>query len=333
MPTGQLKKGLVLTKHFAERLLAAIEEKQTPMVVGLDPIYAQLPKQIREIAAGSKSGLPENAAALNEFCQVVIDIAAQHVPAVKLQMAYFELCGPAGLEAYHRVADYARQQGLVVIGDIKRADIGSTSEALASAYLDEVIIKDDQGEEKAVSVDAVTINPYFGSDGVRPFVDRALANGQGIFVVIRSSNPSAKEIQDIADAEGRRVFERLAMLCNDWANWPGCVGESGYSLVGAVVGATYPKEAELLRQMMPNSLFLVPGYGVQGATADDCAAAFHDDGWGALVTSSRGIIYAWTRPGYEQYGEEAWEEAVEAAVLAMKVDIAQALGRKVAASS
>jgi len=320
-----------LARHFAERLLAAIEEKQTPIVVGLDPVYTQLPKQIREIAAHSKSGLPEHAAAVNEFCQVVIDIVAPHVPAVKLQMAYFELCGPSGLEAYHRVADYAREQGLLVIGDIKRADIGSTSEALASAYLDEVYITDEAGQEKAVSVDAVTVNPWFGIDGVKPFIQKAKADGQGVFVIIRSSNPSAGEIQDIADADGRRVFEHLAMLCNEWANLPDCVGESGYSLVGAVVGATYPAEAELLRQVMPNSLFLVPGYGAQGASAEDCAAAFHEDGWGAIVTSSRGIIYAWTRPGYEQFGEEAWEEAVEAATLAMKVDIAQALARKVGA--
>jgi orotidine-5'-phosphate decarboxylase len=246
-------------------------------------------------------------------------------------MAYFELCGPAGLEAYHRVADYAREQDLIVIGDIKRADIGSTSETLASAYLDEVYVTDESGEEKAVSVDAVTVNPYFGTDGVKPFIQKARENGQGVFVVVRSSNPSAGEIQDIADAEGRRVFERLAMLANEWANLPDCVGESGYSLVGAVVGATYPAEAELMRQVMPNSMFLVPGYGAQGASADDCAAAFHDDGWGAIVNSSRGIIYAWTRPGYEQFGEDNWEEAVEAAVLAMKVDLAQALARKVGA--
>lgn len=322
-----------MSKHFAEQLLTAIEEKQTPIAVGLDPVYAQLPTQIREIASHAKGGLSENAAAVNEFCQVVVDIAAPHVPAVKLQMAYFDLLGPAGIEAYYRVADYAHEKGLIVIGDIKRADIGSTSEALASAFLDEALVAGDDGEEKAAMVDAVTVNPYFGSDGVKPFVEKAVANGQGVFVIIRSSNPSAKEIQDIADAEGRRVFERVAMLCNDWANWPGCVGESGYSLVGAVVGATYPKEAELLRRVMPNSIFLVPGYGVQGATADDCAAAFHEDGWGALVTSSRGIIYAWTRPGYEQYGEESWEEAVEAAVLAMKVDLAQALSRKVSAAS
>jgi len=203
-----------LAKHFAERLLSAIEEKETPVCVGLDPIYTQLPKQVREIAAHSKSGLPEHAAAINEFCQIVIDIVAPHVPVVKLQMAYFELCGPAGLEAYYRVADYAREKGLLVIGDIKRADIGSTSEALASAFLDEAYFSDGKGGEKAASVDAVTVNPFFGTDGVKPFIEKAQANGQGVFVVVRSSNPSAKEIQDLADADGRRVFEHLAMLCN-----------------------------------------------------------------------------------------------------------------------
>ncbi len=322
-----------MAKHFTERLLNAIEEKQAPIVVGLDPIYTQIPKQIREIAAHSGTGLEEHAAAINEFCQVVVDIVAPHVPAVKLQMAYFELFGPDGLRAYHRVADYARQQGLIVIGDIKRADIGSTSDALASAYLDEVYVKDDSGEERAVSVDAVTVNPYFGSDGVKPFIEKARQNGQGVFVVVRSSNPSGKEIQDIADADGRRVFERVAELCNDWANLPGVVGESGYSLVGAVVGATYPSEAEQLRQMMPNSIFLVPGYGAQGASADDAVASFHNDGWGAIINSSRGITYAWERPGYEAFNEDNWEDAVEAAVMAMKIDLAQALSRKVAAGA
>lgn len=322
-----------MAKHFAERLLGAIEEKQTPAVVGLDPVYTQLPKQIREIAAHSKSGLPEHAAAVNEFCQVVIDIVASHVPAVKLQMAYFEMCGPAGLEAYHRVVDYARGQGLIVIGDIKRADIGPTSEALASAYLDEVYIPDGSGGEKAVSIDAVTINPYFGTDGVKPFVEKARDNGQGVFVIVRSSNPSAKEIQDVTDAEGRRVFEHVAWHCNEWANLPGCVGDSGYSLVGAVVGATYPDEAQVLRQMMPNSLFLVPGYGAQGGTGEGCVAAFHDDGWGAIVNSSRGIIYAWTRPGYEEFSEDNWEDAVEAAVLSMKYDLSEALAKKVATAT
>lgn len=322
-----------MAKHFAERLLGAIEEKQTPAMVGLDPVYTSLPKQIREIAAHSKSGLPEHAAAVNEFCQVVIDIVAPHVPAVKLQMAYFELCGPAGVEAYHRVVDYAKNQGLIVIGDIKRADIGSTSEALASAYLDEVYIPDGSGGERAVSVDAITVNPYFGTDGVKPFIDKARDNGQGVFVVVRSSNPSAREIQDLADAEGRRVFQHVAMKVNEWANFPGCVGDSGYSLVGAVVGATYPDEARMLRQVMPNSLFLVPGYGAQGATGEDSVAAFHDDGWGAVVNSSRGIIYAWTRPGYEAYSEDTWEEAVEAAILSMKFDLAEALAKRVATAS
>ena len=137
----------------------------------------------------------------------------------------------------------------------------------------------------------------------------------------------------LADAEGRRVFERVAELCNDWANLPGTVGESGYSLVGAVVGATYPQEAEQLRQMMPNSIFLVPGYGAQGATADNAVSAFHNDGWGAIINSSRGITYAWERPGFESYSEDTWEDAVEAAVMAMKVDLAQALSRKVAAAA
>ena len=318
-----------MAKHFADRMLDAIEAKQAPLCVGLDPMYERLPKQIREIASSNPAGLGEQAAAAREFCQSVIDIVAGQVPCVKLQSAYFERCGPTGMRAYFEVADYAHEQGLLVIGDVKRADIGSTAEAYAVAHLEEVFIGEGK-DERAVTLDAATVNPYFGKDGVQPFIETAKAGGQGVFVVVRTTNPSAKDFQDFKDAEGRHVFERIAERVNDWANQEGCLGDCGYSLVGAVAAATYPEDTKLLRALMPNSLFLVPGVGAQGGSVDDATLAFHDDGWGALVTVSRSVIYAWERPEYQHLGEVNWEEAIEVAAVDMKAALAEALARRAA---
>jgi orotidine-5'-phosphate decarboxylase len=180
-------------------------------------------------------------------------------------------------------------------------------------------------------VDAVTVNPYFGTDGVQPFVNLAKEAGQGVFVVTRTSNPSAKEFQDFKDTDGLRLFERVAERVNDWANQAGCVGDSGYSLVGAVVAATYPQDTARLRAMMPNSLLLVPGVGAQGGSIEDATQAFHEDGWGGLVTVSRSVIYAWERPEYKHIGEVNWEEAIEVAVVEIKAALAEALARRAAA--
>jgi len=318
-----------VAKHFADRMLDAIEAKQAPLCVGLDPMYERLPKQIREIASSNRAGLGEQAAAAREFCQSVIDIVAGQVPCVKLQSAYFERCGPTGVRAYFEVADYAHEQGLLVIGDVKRADIGSTAEAYAVAHLEEVFIGEGK-DERAVTLDAATVNPYFGKDGVQPFIETAKTGGQGVFVVVRTTNPSAKDFQDFKDAEGRRAFERIAERVNDWANQEGCLGDCGYSLVGAVAAATYPEDTKLLRALMPNSLFLVPGVGAQGGSVDDATLAFHDDGWGALVTVSRSVIYAWERPEYQHLGEVNWEEAIEVAAVDMKAALAEALARRAA---
>jgi len=319
-----------VSQHFADRLLDAIEAKQAPVCVGLDPMYERLPKQIREIASKSPGLLSEQAAAAKEFCQSVIDIVASQVPCVKLQSACFERCGPFGMRAYFDVVDYAHENGLIVVGDVKRADIGSTAEAYADAHLEEVFLGEGK-DEHTVTVDAVTVNPYFGLDGVQPFIDVAKRGGQGVFVVVRTSNPTATEFQDFRDADGRRLFERVAEKVNDWANQAGCVGDSGYSLVGAVVPATYPDDTRLLRDLMPNSLLLVPGVGVQGGTMADACQAFHDDGWGALVTVSRSIIYAWEQPQYEHLGEVDWENAIEVAVIDTKAALAEALARRAAA--
>ncbi len=319
-----------MATHFADRMLEAIETKQAPLCVGLDPMYERLPKQIREIASSNRGALGEQAAGAREFCQSVIDIVSDHVPCVKLQSAYFERCGITGMQAYFEVADYAQECGLLVIGDVKRADIGSTAEAYADAHLEEVYVGQGK-DERAVTLDAVTVNPYFGIDGVQPFIERAKEAGQGVFVVVRTTNPSATDFQDFKDSDGLRVFEHVAERVNDWANQAGCVGDSGYSLVGAVAPATYPDDTQKLRDLMPNSLLLVPGVGAQGATIEDATRAFHDDGWGALVTVSRSVIYAWDQPDYEDVGQVNWEEAIEVAVAEIKAQLAEALARRVSA--
>jgi len=320
-----------VAKHFADRMLEAIEAKQAPLCIGLDPMYERMPRQIREIAAKSRGALGEQAAAAKEFCESVIEIVADQVPCVKIQSACFERCGPTGARAYLEVVEAAHEKGLVVIGDVKRGDIGSTAEAYATAHLEEAFLSEGE-DERPVAVDAVTVNPYFGADSVQPFIEVAKQGGQGVFVVVRTTNPSAHDFQDFVDAEGRRVFERVAEKVNDWANQAGCVGDSGYSLVAAVVAATYPADTKLLRDLMPNSLLLVPGVGAQGGTLADAALAFHEDGWGGLVTVSRSVIYAWERPEYQHLGEVNWEDAIEVAMMDTKAALAEALARRATAT-
>jgi orotidine-5'-phosphate decarboxylase len=299
--------------QFADRLLAAIERKGSPVCVGIDPD----PKRMPEVFRCSDSGDPaEQREKVRRFCLDVLDVVAPHVPAVKPQIAYFEqLPGPepfSGLAVYAEVVQAARALGLIVIGDAKRGDIGSTAQAYASAHL---AAKD--------AADAVTVNGYFGAEGLAPFVDTAKRTGRGLFVLVRTSNPSAKDIQDFADAQGRPFYEHLAGHVARLGDGDGLLGECGYSCVGAVVGATYPQEARRLRTIMPKQLFLVPGYGAQGATAADCAAAFKPDGTGAIVNASRSVLYAHTR-----YPEPDWKQAVEKAARQFAADIAKAVGPK-----
>jgi orotidine-5'-phosphate decarboxylase len=294
-------------EHFADRLLAAIEKKDAPVCVGVDPRPDMLPE-----AFGG--GIE----ALRRWCGEVLEIVAPYAAAVKPQIAYFEAWGGgepfAGLAVYAEVVRLARRLGLLVIGDAKRNDIGSTAEAYAAAHL-----------TGPAAVDAVTVNGYLGADGIRPFVDVARETGRGLFVLARTSNPSAAAIQDFADAGGKTLYEHMAGQIAELGAAEELVGASGYSCVGAVVGATYPAEARRLREIMPRQIFLVPGYGAQGATAADCAAAFHADGSGAIVNAARSVIYAHRR---EEYKGLRWQQAVEQAVRKFASDIARAVGRR-----
>ena len=292
--------------HFADRLIEAIRRVGNPVLVGIDPRPQDLPPGFLERFPGGRAGV---AAALGVFGNAVVDVVAPRVPAVKFQAAYYEAYGPEGLAALHSTAAHARSRGLIVLIDGKRNDIGSTAEAYARAYL---------GPDPAWDADALTVNPYLGSDGITPFVAAATAAEKGIFVLVRTSNPSAGEFQDLM-ADGRPLYRHVAEHLARWAA-PGR-GATGYSLVGAVVGATYPAELAALRQALPGVLFLVPGYGAQGGTAADVATAFDASGLGAIVNNSRGLTFAYKRPELRARFGDDWQGAIDQAVSDMVADL------------
>lgn len=302
---------------FSQRLHQAIRRRGTPALVGLDPRLDQLPVAIVDAAEQRGGEAVEVAAsAFEEFCCRVVDVVAPLVPAVKPQAAFFEQWGPAGCAALARVIRHARRAGLVVICDAKRGDIGSTARAYAEAYL--------AGEDPAAAAwaaDALTVNPYLGRDALEPFVEVAAERDAGLYVLVRTSNPGAALFQDLVDDE-RPVYRHVAALVEEWS--AAAVDEDGFGSVGAVVGATYPEELAELRAAMPHVPLLVPGYGSQGGDAADVAAAFTSGGLGAVVNSSRGINFAYRREPYAgEFGEERWEEAIEAATRQMIVDLAE----------
>ncbi len=304
--------------HFADALLGAIEKKGTPLIVGIDPVYEQLPEAIRghkELNDGED--LEVSVDALLEFCTRLLKVVAPHVPAVKINSAFFEQYYAYGYEAFSAIVQEAAAHGLLVINDCKRADIGNTSERYAQATLADPRFA---GMEELAGPDAVTVAPYMGEDSVGPFIKLAGESGKGVFVLVRTSNPGAAAIQDALLADGTPVYQHVGRLVAQWG--AALIGQRGYSAVGAVVGATNPGQLEVLRGMMPQTLFLVPGYGAQGGSAADVAKAFKPDGTGAIINSSRGIIYAHKAPAYAGL---SWEKAVEAAVLAAKAEIAAAL--------
>ncbi|PLS24633.1 orotidine-5'-phosphate decarboxylase [Bifidobacterium imperatoris] len=287
-----------------DRLIEAINNVQNPSVVGLDPTEALVPPQVVASFADevrdsvdSPEELPaaQLAVAYFEFNRTIIDAVADIVPAVKPQIAMYEALGPAGVDVYTMTCEYAAQQGLYVLGDVKRGDIGSTAAAYAHHLNGVAAASADGTAFDPWHEDAVTVNPYLGTDGITPFVQAATEADKDIFVLVRTSNPSSSELQMLDLADGKKVYEHVADLVEGWG--AETIGEHGYSRVGAVVGATHPEEGRALRARMPHTFFLVPGYGAQGGTAQDVAGMFDADGSGALVNSSRGIIGAWKKSG------------------------------------
>jgi orotidine-5'-phosphate decarboxylase len=292
-------------KSFADRLIDAIQEKKSRVVVGLDPRLESLPEALQR---GVHRDIEKAGKALLDFNAALIDIVKPHAVAVKPQIAFYEKLGPYGVAAYFATCKHAKDNGLLVIGDVKRGDVPDTAKAYADAHF------------ISFPCDAITVNPFFGTDGMQPFLDGAKKHGAGIFVLVKTSNPKSGEIQDLP-VNGRPLYMTLADKVAEWGK--DLAGASGYSSVGAVVGATHPTQAAEIRKALPKAFFLVPGYGAQGATAADLKPSFNADGLGAVVNSSRGVIYAWEKEGYKGM---AWEKAVEKAVLDMKADINGALG-------
>lgn len=312
--------------HFADRLIQAIQTKGNPICVGLDPRLDHLPNFILDkVIRKYDKTLQAAAEAFFEFNCGIIDAVADLVPCVKPQIAFYEEYGIAGLWAFNETCRYAQEKGLIVIADVKRNDIGTTAQAYANAYLGEV---DVFGESiPGFDVDSVTVTPYLGYDGIKPFIDVSRDRGKGIFVLLKTSNPSSGDLQDQLLEEkvvtgfgvnGRMTnYQLMAHLIDSWGSNE--VGQSGYSFVGAVVGATYPKQAAELRKLLPQTLFLVPGYGAQGGGAEHVKPCFNDDGLGAIVNSSRGIIFAYRQDN--QFTPEGYTEAARAATLAMAKDL------------
>jgi orotidine-5'-phosphate decarboxylase len=295
-------------------LAAAVARLKSPVVVGLDPLWEQLPPGLRPRAADSWEAKAE---AERQFCGDVIDVVAALVPAVKVQSAFFEELGPPGMSAMGQVIGYAQAAGLLVIVDGKRNDIGSTAAAYARGYL-------GRGTS-AWCADALTVSPYLGDDSLSPFVDVARERGAGVFVLVKTSNPGGRMLQDVV-GDGRPLYRRVAEHVEQLATES--AGKYGYGCVGAVVGATYPEQLSELRATMPHTWFLVPGYGSQGGTAADVAAAFDARGLGAIINNSRGIIFAHERPEYAQrFGPARWQLGVEAATREMIDELRAAVER------
>ncbi len=306
------------------QLIEQIQKKNAPIVVGLDPMLSYIPTHILCQAFEAYGETLEGAAeAIWRFNQGIIDAVYDLIPAVKPQIAMYEQFGVPGIVAFDKTVKYCKEKGLVVIGDVKRGDIGSTSAAYAVAHLGKVEV----GTKKiaAFNEDFATVNPYLGSDGINPFLKVCKEENKGIFILAKTSNPSSGEFQDQCFEENHRpLYENVGMKIAEWGEQ--CMSERyPYSYIGAVVGATYPQMGKTLRKLMPRTYILVPGYGAQGGKGKDLAHFFNQDGLGAIVNSSRGIIAAYRSEQYAAYGEEHYEEASRQAVLDMKADLEQAI--------
>lgn len=298
------------------QLVSNIKKLEAPIVVGLDPMLNYVPEHIVNKAIEEKGETLEAAAeAIWQFNKGIVDATYDLIPAVKPQVAMYEQFGIPGLMAFEKTVNYCKEKGLVVIGDIKRGDIGSTSAAYAVGHLGQVQV----GSKKfrGFNEDFVTVNPYLGSDGVKPFIEVCKEENKGLFILVKTSNPSSGEFQDQKIGD-RCLYELVGEKVAEWgANHMG----DDYSYIGAVVGATYPEQAKILRQIMKKTYILVPGYGAQGGTAADLKPFFNEDGLGAIVNSSRGIIAAYKQDKYAQFGPENYADASRQAVLDMKADI------------
>lgn len=314
-----------MVKNSADQLLLKIREKKNPCIVGLDPRVDQIPEHLKADKKGYDNPFEAVRDTLIDFNRLLIDAIKDIVPAVKPQMAFFEQYGSAGVQAFEATVKYAKQNDLIVIEDAKRNDIGSTVRAYANGHLGEVTMLDNS-QRPSFNADFLTVSPFLGSDSLTPFIEVCKNFGKGLFVLVKTSNPSSGEIQDQVLANKASVSETLAAYLNEAGRI--LLGEQGYSSLGAVVGANYPEQASRLRKIMPQTIFLVPGYGAQGGTADEVTPCFNEDGYGAVVNSSRGIIFAYQKEPYQsKYSPEEFHLAAREAAIDMREDIVRALSR------
>ncbi|GHV47575.1 orotidine 5'-phosphate decarboxylase [Clostridia bacterium] len=307
-----------------DRLIAGINRSGNPTVAGLDPKLSYIPKYIVKKAFEKHGETMKGAAkAILEFNKCLIDALHDIVPAVKLQAAYYEMYGYHGMKTLAKTAEYAKANGMYVITDGKRNDIGATSEAYAAAYLGETAITPDSAETAFYS-DALTVNGYLGTDGVKPFLKECAARDKGLFILLKTSNPSSGELQDKILENGRTVYGEMAEMCAAWGRE--IPGKYGYNGVGAVVGATYPEQLAELRGKFPETFFLIPGYGAQGGAAANIALAFDKNGQGGIVNNSRGIMTAYIS---EDFREKDFQLAARAAAEKMKAELTRAISGKV----
>ncbi len=296
-------------QHFADRLHETVKRKGSPICVGLDPVLERLPTALR---VSTQADIDAKVQAIETFCSGVIDAVAAHVPIIKPQSACFERYGWRGVRVLENVMRHAQQAGVLVLLDGKRGDIGISSEHYAAGLL--------VGGDQVTGADALTVNAYLGADGLEPFIKAAATHGKGLFALVRTSNPGGDALQALPLHDGRTVAQAVAQIITQCgANH---IGSTGYSLLGAVVGATKTSEAAALRQCMAGQWFLVPGFGAQGGTADDVRACFNNDGMGAIITASRSILYAYEKPVTED-----WQSAISAATVKMKNEITAIVGR------
>lgn len=306
-----------------DKLINKIKSTNNPVVMGLDPRYELLPKCILEKYPNTLEGITD---AIIEYNKALIDETFDIIPAVKPQIAFYEMFGIPGIKAFQETCKYAKQKGMIVIADIKRGDIGSTAQGYSNAYLGKTKIGDV--EESIFDVDFVTVNPYMGIDSIKPFIDDCKKYNKGIFILVKTSNPSSGELQDIKLENGEEIYIKVAKLVEKWGT--DLLGKNGYSSIAAVVGATYPKQLEEIRRVAPHTYFLIPGYGAQGGKVEDIALGFDKNGLGGIVNASRSLMCAYKSNIWkDKFEEKNYAKATRQEALRMKEELNNAINKEV----
>lgn len=302
-------------KNIIDILIEKIKETDNPTVIGLDPRYEMLPRCVVDKYPKTLEGIAQ---AIVEYNKKLIDLTCDIIPAVKPQIAFYEMYGIPGMQAFKETCEYAKQKGMVVIADIKRGDIGSTAQGYSNAYLGKTKIGDV--EKSIYDIDFVTVNPYMGTDCVKPFIDDCKKYNKGLFILVKTSNPSSGELQDIKLENGKEVYKEVAELVEKWGEE--FVGENGYSSIAAVVGATYPEQLKQIRKIAPHTYFLIPGYGAQGGRVEDIALGFDENKLGGIVNASRSLMCAYKSDKWkDEFKEKDYAQATRAEAIRMRDEL------------